>query len=106
MCKLYTVNKSSFSISVLYLPDTVGTKHQYEIVALWSSGTGKKFIDVIESVCDVGNCIKKKLSFLLIRAFSGLFLALSYLSCALHKLQLTKFTIINDDRKQDITCCF
>ena len=99
MCKLYTVNKSSFSISVLYLPDTVGTKHQYEIVALWSSGTGKKFIDVIESVCDVGNCIKKKLSFLLIvRAFSGLFLALSFLCIAI--------TIINDDRKQDITCCF
>ena len=34
----YKVNKCSFSISVLYLPDTVGSKHQYDIVAVWSSG--------------------------------------------------------------------
>ena len=42
VCKLYKVNKRFFSISVLYLPDNVGTKHQCEIVASWSSGTGLK----------------------------------------------------------------
>ena len=42
VCKLYKVIKCSFSISVLYLLDAVGTKHQYEIVSLWSSGKSKK----------------------------------------------------------------
>ena len=39
---MYKVNRCSFSISVLFLPEMVGSKHQYEVVAFWSSGKGKK----------------------------------------------------------------
>ena len=48
VCKLCKENKHSFSISMLtlYLPDTVGTKHRFEIVTLWSIGTENNNIQV------------------------------------------------------------
>ena len=44
----------SFSNSVFFLPETVGTKHQHETVVLQASGTGKKTFRVMYYKLQIG----------------------------------------------------